>query len=337
MDTKSLNAVAMQMVAPGKGILAADESPKTATKRFENIGVSCTEDSRRAYREMLFTAPGIGKYISGVILHDETIRQSAANGESLVAVLEAAGILPGIKVDQGTKAMDGSPEEKITTGLDGLSARLEEYVKLGAKFAKWRAVITIGNGLPTDANLQQNAKDLAAYARLCQEAALVPIVEPEVLMDWSNDMEGCERVSERNLTFVFEELSKAGVVLEGMILKTNMVVPGKQSGEAMIPEKVAEATVRLFRKVLPQNLTGEAFLSGGQSEIEATENLNAIAKLGPFPWNLSFSYGRALQDSAMKTWAGKTEHVPTAQKILYHRAQMNGLATLGKYKGESGD
>ncbi|MDO8523735.1 MAG: class I fructose-bisphosphate aldolase [bacterium] len=332
---ENLKKTAAAMVAPGKGILAADESTGTIEKRLAKIAVVATPESRRVYRQMLFTTPGLSEYISGVITYDETFRDSASTGERFVSILEKAGILPGIKVDQGTKEMEGSLEEKITKGLEGLPERLAEYVSLGAKFAKWRAVITIGNNLPTDANLKQNAKDLASYARMCQEAGLVPIVEPEVLMDWENDMKGCEEVSERNLTFVFEELARMGVALEGMILKTNMVVPGKQSGEKMISEKVAEATARLFRKVLPDTLTGEAFLSGGQSEIQATENLNAIAKLGPFPWKLSFSYGRALQDSAMRTWGGKPENIEAAQKILYRRAKMNGLATIGEYVGEN--
>ncbi len=332
---ETLKKTAAAMVAPGKGILAADESTGTIEKRLAKINVPSTDETRRAYRQMLFTASGIGEYVSGVIMFDETFRGDASTGERFVSILEKAGMLPGIKVDQGTKEMEGSPEEKVTKGLDGLSARLAEYVSLGAKFAKWRAVITIGERIPTDANLRQNARDLAAYAKECQSAGLVPIVEPEVLMDWENGMKRCEEVSERNLTFVFEELAKAEVALEGMILKTNMVVPGKKSGEAMVPEKVAEATARLFRKALPDGLTGEAFLSGGQSEIEATENLNAIAKLGPFPWKLSFSYGRALQDSALKAWAGKEENVEAAQKILLHRAKMNGLATLGKYTGEN--
>ena len=242
--------------------------------------------------------------------------------------------MPGIKVDQGTKEMDGSPNEKVTKGLEGLPERLKEYVELGAKFAKWRAVITIGDVLPTDANIRQNAKDLAAYAALCQEAGLVPIVEPEVLMDGGHGIEACADASERTLRAVFEELKKAGVAPEGMILKTNMVIPGKESGTKAAPETIAELTTTLFERVLPDELPGQAFLSGGQSEVEATENLNAMNKKGQFPWKLSFSYGRALQDSALKTWGGKPENIPAAQKAFYHRAKMNSLATLGKYTSE---
>ena len=329
-----LNEIANAMVAPGKGILAADESFGTIEKRFTKINVPSTEENRRAYREMLFTAPGIGEYISGVILFDETIRQKTSSDISFVEVLQKAGVISGIKVDLGTKAMDGSPDEKITKGLDGLGARLKEYVALGAKFAKWRAVITIGDGLPTDENIRQNTKDLVAYALACQKAGLVPMVEPEVFMDGGHSMARCGEVSERVLTAVFEELRSAGVEIPGMILKTNMVIPGKESGAKASPKEVAEATVRLFKKVLPGDLPGQAFLSGGQSEVEATENLNAINKRGPFPWNLSFSYGRALQASAIEAWQGKEENVIAAQKAFLHRARMNSLATVGKYEGE---
>lgn len=331
---QELNAVARSMVAPGKGILAADESLGTIEKRFAKINVPSTEENRRAYREMLFTASGIGEYISGVILFDETIRQKTRSGAPFVEVLQKAGILPGIKVDLGTKEMEGSAGEKVTKGLEGLLDRLKEYVSLGAKFAKWRAVITIGDGLPTETNIRQNAKNLAAYARECQKAGLVPMVEPEVLMDGAHSMEKCEEVSEKVLTVVFEELNAAGVSIPGMILKTNMVVPGKESGQKATPKEVTEATVRLFKKVLPNDLPGEAFLSGGQNEREATENLNAINQGGPFPWALSFSYGRALQDSALKIWNGKAENVEAAQRKFLHRAHMNGLATRGKYAGE---
>ncbi|OGG50275.1 fructose-bisphosphate aldolase [Candidatus Kaiserbacteria bacterium RIFCSPHIGHO2_01_FULL_54_36] len=339
----SLAEIAKQMVAPGKGILAADESTGTIEKRFTKIAVPSTEDNRRAYREMLFTTPGFGEYISGVIMYDETIRQSAKNGKTFVQIQQEAGVLPGIKVDQGTKDMDGSttlttggsPNEKVTKGLEGLPERLKEYASLGAKFAKWRAVITIeGTDLPTDANIRQNAKDLAAYAKACQEADIVPMVEPEVLMDGSHTAARCAEVSEKVLTALFEELAAADVAIEGTILKTNMVVPGKESGEKKTPDEVAEATLALFKKILPPNLPGQAFLSGGQSEIEATENLNAMNARGPHPWNLSFSYGRALQDSALKKWAGSPANVAAAQKVLAHRAKMNGLATEGKYSKE---
>jgi fructose-bisphosphate aldolase class I len=331
---QELNTIAQAMVAPGKGILAADESMGTIEKRFVRINVPSIEENRRAYRELLFTTPGIGEYISGVILFDETIRQKAQNGVSFVDVLHKAGVLPGIKVDLGTKEMEGSLNEKLTKGLDGLGERLQEYVRLGAKFAKWRAVITIGDGLPTDENIRHNAKDLAAYALVCQKAGLVPMVEPEVLMDGGHSMSRCAEVSEKVLTAVFEELARAGVSVPGMILKTNMVIPGKESGIKAAPQEVAEATVKLFKKILPDTLPGQAFLSGGQSEVEATENLNAINVKGPFPWKLSFSYGRALQASALTAWQGKEENIKVAQEKFLHRARMNGLATVGKYTGE---
>ncbi len=338
----SLQTIAQQMVAPGKGILAADESSGTIEKKFAKIGLPSTEENRRAYREMLFTSPGIGEYISGVILFDETIRQKASDGRTMVSIIEDAGILPGIKVDQGTKEMEGSPNEKITKGLDGLGERLKEYAVLGAKFAKWRSVITIGDpstllgagGLPTDANIRQQAKDLAAYALECQKAGIVPMVEPEVLMDGDHTLEACVEASERVLKALFEELDAAGVDVSGTILKTNMMVPGKESGTKSTADEVAVATVAVFKKALPNELPGQAFLSGGQGDVEATANLNAINKKGPFPWNLTFSYGRALQDSALKAWNGKKENVNAAQKVFLHRAKMNSLATLGKYVGE---
>lgn len=330
----SLQSVAQQMVAPGKGILAADESMGTIEKRFSKINLPSTEDNRRAYRQMLFTSPGIGEYISGVILFDETIRQKASDGRTMVSIIQSAGVIPGIKVDQGTKEMEGSPNEKITKGLDGLFDRLKGYVALGAQFAKWRSVITIGDGLPTDANIRRQCEDLAAYALECQKAGLVPMVEPEVLMDGGHTIVACVEASERTLTALLEELGKVGVDITGTILKTNMMVPGKESGKKATPDEVAEATISVFRKCLPDNLPGEAFLSGGQGDVEATENLNAINKRGPFPWKLSFSYGRALQDAALKTWNGKAENVAAAQQVFLKRAKMNSLATLGTYSGE---
>lgn len=333
MDVQKISEIAKQMLAPGKGILAADESNATAGKRFEKIGVENTEDNRRAYREMLFTAPKIGDYVSGVIMYDETFRQSASDGRSFVSLLESEGVLPGIKVDEGTAEMPGSPMEKITKGLEALPPRLAEYAQMGAKFTKWRAVITIGEGIPTDANIRQNAKDLAAYAKMVQEAGMVPIVEPEVLMDWSNTQAQCAEVSERVLSAVFEELNAAGVAMEGMVLKTNMVVPGKLSGQTATPADVADATLAIFKKILPDNLPGQAFLSGGQSEQDATVNLNEMNKRGPLPWTLSFSYGRALQDSALKAWAGRSENVALAQVALMERVKANSLAALGKYEG----
>ncbi|MES2014483.1 MAG: class I fructose-bisphosphate aldolase [Patescibacteria group bacterium] len=330
---QKLKETAIAMVTPGKGILAADESFGNINKKFEKLGIPVTEENRRAYRELLFTAPGIGDYISGVILFDETIRQSAADGRTLVKVLEDSGVIPGIKVDEGPEKI-GDTLETHTKGLEGLPARLSEYAKLGARFAKWRAVITIGEGIPTDAAIRANAKELASYALMCQEAGIVPIVEPEVLMDWSNSQEVCRSVTERTLTAVFEELKNAGVAIEGIILKPNMVVPGKESGVKASPEEVAKATTELFKKVLPSNLPGAVFLSGGQSEVEATENLNAMNKLGAYRWKLSFSYGRALQASALKLWNGKSENVKAAQDAFIKRAKMNSLATLGTYSGE---
>lgn len=334
MDTKQLNLIAMQMVAPGKGILAADESTATAGKRFEKIGIENTETNRRDYREMFFTAPNIGQYISGVIMYDETFRQSTAAGEPFVKLLQDEGVLPGIKVDEGTYDMPNSSVEKLTKGLEGLPPRLEEYANMGAKFTKWRAVITIGDGLPTDINIRQNAKDLAAYAKMVQDAGMVPIVEPEVLMDADNSLQKCAEVSERVLTVVFEELKSAGVAIDGMILKTNMVVPGKKNSEKAMPEQVANATLSVFKKTLPDNLPGQAFLSGGQAEVDATANLNEMSKRGPFPWKLSFSYGRALQDSALTAWAGKAENVALGQVAFIERAKKNSQATLGTYQGE---
>ncbi|TAJ15927.1 fructose-bisphosphate aldolase class I [Patescibacteria group bacterium] len=329
----ALRSTAKAMVASGKGILAADESFGNINKKFENLDIPATEDNRCAYREMLFTAPHIGEYISGVILFDETIRQTASDGRKLTEVLQASGVIPGIKVDEGVEKI-GETLETTTKGLEGLKPRLPEYFALGARFAKWRAVITIGDGIPTDGAIRENAKQLASYAFMCQEAGLVPIVEPEVLMDWSNTQEVCGSVTERVLVAVFEELNNAGVLIEGMILKPNMVVAGKQSGVTSTPEQVAEKTVALFKKVLPNNLPGVVFLSGGQSEVEATENLNAINKVVGTPWKLTFSYGRALQASALKLWSGKSENVQSAQAVFIKRAHMNSLASLGQYVGE---
>ncbi|NUM25278.1 MAG: fructose-bisphosphate aldolase class I [Candidatus Buchananbacteria bacterium] len=329
-----LNQIAKTLLTPGKGILAADESFGTIGKRFDKIGLASTEENRRAYREMLLTAPELNKYISGVIMFDETIRQSTADGVLFVEVLTKAGILPGIKVDQSTTEMPESPTEKLTKGLIGLPERLKEYAALGAKFAKWRAVITISDTTPTENNLRQNALDLAQYAKDCQDAGLVPIVEPEVLMDGSHTMERCAEVSKQILTMLFEELNNLEVAIEGVLLKTNMVVPGKNSGQKASSNQIAEATIKLFKDVLPANLPGQVFLSGGQTEVEATVNLNAINSHGPFPWPLSFSYGRALQDSALATWNGEAKNVVAAQTKLIHRAKMNSLAALGQYNQE---
>lgn len=359
MNIQELSKIAKQMVSQGKGILAADESEKTVGKRFASINLENTEPNRKAFREMLLTAPNMGEYISGVILHEETLRQTLtptlsqgeregkADERSFVSILENQGILPGIKVDQGLTDF-GTSGEKVTLGLEGLLERLKEYASLGAKFAKWRSVITIGDspaGGPTDANIRQNAKDLALYALECQKAGLVPMVEPEVLLEGKHNQAQAEEASRKILIALFEELKNIGVVLEGTILKTSMVLPGKDSGQKLSPEEVASATVKLFKEVLPKELAGEAFLSGGQSELEATENLNAInqllkspSPLTPLPegeggkwWPLTFSYARALQDSATKAWAGKRENLEKAQKVFLHRAKMNSLASLGKY------
>lgn len=333
----TLAKITRSLLASGKGILAADESFTTIEKRFSKLSIESTEENRRTYRDMLFTTPNIEHYISGVIMFDETIRQKTTDGIPFPTFLASKNILPGIKVDLGTYDMDlmsNGPAEKLTRGLEGLSERLKEYVALGAQFTKWRAVIKIGDKLPTNVNIRRNANDLAQYALKAQEAGLVPIVEPEVLMDADNSLSLCKEISEKVLIAVFEELKNAGVAIEGMILKTNMVVPGKLSTEKASPETIAKATLDVFKKTLPNNLQGQAFLSGGQSELEATANLQAINARGPFPWILTFSYGRALQDSALQTWAGKKENVTEAQKIFIHRARMNSLASQGNYRPE---
>jgi fructose-bisphosphate aldolase class I len=333
MNKEELSKIAKQMVAEGKGILAADESMNTVGKRFASISLENTEDNRRAFREMLLTAPGEGEYVSGVILFDETIRQNTSGGKSFVEVLNSEGILPGIKVDQGL-ADFGDKGEKVTKGLEGLAERLKEYVSLGAKFTKWRSVITVIEGGPTEENIRQNAKDLAAYAKIVQEAGMVPMVEPEVLLEGSHSMEEARSASQRILKALFEEVNAAGVLPEGLILKTSMVLPGKSFPSKAAPEGIAKATVGLFKEVLPNNLAGVVFLSGGQGDIEATENLNAINQQGKQLWPLTFSYARALQDAATKTWAGKQENMEAAQKVFMHRAKMNSLASLGKYSSD---
>jgi fructose-bisphosphate aldolase, class I len=329
-----LESIARAIVAPGKGILAADESFPTIEKRFKSIEVESTEDNRRAYREMLFTTPGIGDHISGVILFDETIRQAASDGRPLVKVLEEAGVIPGIKVDTGAKPLAGAEGEKVTEGLDGLRERLAEYRELGAKFTKWRAVIEIGDGLPSRYCIHVNAHALARYAALSQEARLVPIVEPEVLMDGDHTIERCYEVTETTLEAVFGELFAQRVVYEGMLLKPNMVLSGKECPQQASPEEVAEATVRCFRSVVPAAVPGIVFLSGGQSDEQATANLNAMNKLGPHPWELSFSYGRALQAPALKAWGGDPSKMEDAQKAFYRRAKFNGAARSGSYAPE---
>jgi len=333
MNLAELNKVAEAMVKPGRGILAADESTGTIGKRFEAIGVPSTADTRRDYREMLFrTTEAMSKNISGVILYDETIRQNAKDGTPLVKLIEKTGTMPGIKVDKGTKPLPNCPGEVITEGLDGLRERLIEYRGLGAKFAKWRAVIDIGDGIPSYECISANAHALARYAALCQDESIVPIVEPEVLMDGDHDIDRCYKITEWTLKTVFEQLYYARVALEGMVLKPNMVISGKKSPKRAGVEEVAEKTVRLLKSCVPAAVPGIAFLSGGQSDEDATAHLDAMNRLGPLPWPLSFSYGRALQHSPQTTWSGKPENVAAAQRAFNHRAMMNGLATLGQWK-----
>lgn len=333
--SERLEDIAAAIVAGGKGLLAADESSGTIKKRFDVIGVESTADSRRDYREMMFRAKdAMTKYISGVILYDETIRQKAADGTPLVDIIKAAGAIPGIKVDAGAKPLAGFPGDTITEGLDGLRERLADYYKLGARFAKWRAVIDIdtGKGVPSTNSIASNAHALARYAALCQEAGIVPIVEPEVLMDGAHDIDTCYAVSKATLVKLYDELHAARVVLEGTILKPNMVISGKKSGKSNSPEEIAEKTIKLFREVVPAAVPGIAFLSGGQSDEEATANLNAINAIGPHPWKLTFSYGRALQAAPQKAWSGKASNVAAGQAAFTHRAHMNHLAALGKWK-----
>ena len=328
----SLNEIALRVSAPGKGILAADESSGTIKKRFDTIGCESTEDRRRAYREMLFTTAGAADNIGGVILFDETIRQQASDGRQLVRVLDDAGIVPGIKVDKGTTPLAKSPHELVTDGLDGLRARLVEYRELGARFAKWRAVIDIGDSIPSQYCIDVNAHALARYAALCQDEGIVPIVEPEVLMDGSHSLEQCSTVTTATLHTVFDTLIAQRVELDGMLLKPNMVIPGKKfAGGPSSPEAVAQATIACFREVVPAAVPGIVFLSGGQSDEEATANLDAINKLGPHPWQVSFSYGRALQHAALNAWKGEDANADAGQKAFAHRARMNGLARDGKW------
>jgi fructose-bisphosphate aldolase class I len=333
MDLAELNKVANAMVAPGRGVLAADESAGTVKKRFEAIGVESTEDNRRDYRELLFRSKGMAN-ISGVILFDETIRQKAKDGTSLAKIIEQAGSLPGIKVDKGTKPLPFYPGEVITEGLDGLRERLVEYRGLGAKFCKWRAVIDIGPGIPSYYCIKANADALARYAALCQDEDLVPIVEPEVLMDGDHDIDRCYQVTELALKALFHELYLARVKLEGMVLKPNMVVPGKKNAKQSSVDEVAEKTLRVLRECVPTSLPGIAFLSGGQSDLDATARLNAVNRLGGAPWKVTFSYSRALQAAPQKAWSGKAENVAAAQAAFTHRAAMNGLASMGKWTPE---
>src|SRR5712664_279741 len=334
MNLADLNKVALAMVAPGKGILAADESTGTIKKRFDAINVASTEESRRDYREMLFrSSEAMTKSISGVILYDETIWQNARDGTPLVKIIEQSGAIPGIKVDEGTQALPNCPGEVITIGLDKLAERLKKYYEQGARFAKWRAVINIDKDkIPSMTAIHVNAHALARYAALCQDAQIVPIVEPEVLMDGDHDVDRCYEISQRVLNKTFQELRIQRVALEGMVLKPNMVVAGKKSPKQASVEEVAEKTVRVLKARVPAAVPGIAFLSGGQSDEEATAHLDAMNKIGGLPWRLTFSYGRALQAAPQKTWAGKNENVAAAQRAFAHRAMMNGLAALGQWK-----
>jgi len=335
MNLDQLNKTAEAMTKPGKGILAADESSSTIKKRFDAIGVESTADNRRDYRELLFrSTDAMRNYISGVILFDETIRQSAMDGTPLVRIIADTGAIPGIKVDAGAKPLPFSPGETVTEGLDGLRERLKDYHGLGARFAKWRAVIDIGERKPSYAAILANAHALARYAALCQEADIVPIVEPEVLMDGGHDIQTCAQVTEWVLKEVYQQLYYQNVVLEGTVLKPNMIVPGNKSEKRASVDEVAERTIQVLKRCVPSAVPGIAFLSGGQSDEEATAHLNAMNRIGGLPWKLTFSYGRALQAAPQKAWSGKNENVAAAQRAFSHRAKMNGLAALGQWQNE---
>jgi fructose-bisphosphate aldolase class I len=334
MDKALLAKTAAAMVARGKGVLAADESSGTCEKRFKSVNVECTEESRRAYRGLLFTTPGAEQYISGVILFDETIRQKTNDGTPFPAYLAGKGIIPGIKVDKGAMDLALCPGEKVTEGLDGLRGRLAEYFKLGARFAKWRAVITIGEGIPSHACLYANAHALARYAALCQEASIVPMIEPEVLLDGNHSVERSEEVTEATLRATYAACAAHHVSIEHLILKTSMVVSGKEHARQAPVDEVAERTVRVLKRTVPAAQPGIVFLSGGQSDEAATAHLNAMAAMKGLPWPLTFSYSRALQNPALKTWRGEAKNAAAAQKAFHHRAHMNGLASTGKWKPE---
>jgi len=332
MSIDQLPDIARAMVAPGKGIIAIDESNSTIKKRFDGVGIECTEENRRAYRELLLTAPNLSDHISGAILFDETIRQSTRDGVPFTQVMMANGILPGIKVDKGTSALAGFPGELVTEGLDGLRARLEEYARLGAKFAKWRAVITIGEDMPTSTCIDANAHALARYAALCQEAGIVPMVEPEVLMDGDHDLDVCYDVTEATLRALFGSLYDQNVMLEGTILKASMVISGKDCPEQASIDDVAAETVRCLKSTVPATLPGIVFLSGGQSDEAATAHLDAMNRIGPHPWPLTFSYGRAMQSAALKLWSQDMQaNFAAAQVVVAQRARENGLAALGRW------
>jgi fructose-bisphosphate aldolase class I len=334
MDKALLSKTAAAMVARGKGVLAADESSGTCEKRFKSVGVECTEESRRSYRGLLFTTPGVEQYISGVILFDETLRQKTNEGVLFPDYLAGKGILPGIKVDKGAMDLALCPGEKVTEGLDGLRPRLAEYFKLGARFAKWRAVITIGEAIPSHTCLYANAHALARYAALCQEASIVPMIEPEVLLDGSHTVERCEEVTEAALRATYAAMAAHNVLLEHLILKTSMVVSGKECPRQANVDEVAERTLRVLRRTVPAAQPGIVFLSGGQSDEAATAHLNAMAATKGLPWPLTFSYSRALQNPALKAWRGQASSASAAQKAFHHRAHMNGLAAQGKWKPE---
>ncbi|GIX34376.1 MAG: putative fructose-bisphosphate aldolase class 1 [Lysobacteraceae bacterium] len=332
MSIEQLQDIARAMVAPGKGIIAIDESNATCKKRFDAVGVECTEENRRAYRELLLSTPGLSEHISGAILYDETIRQSRKDGTPFVKLMEQQGIIPGIKVDKGTVPLAGFPGEVVTEGLDGLRQRLEEYARIGAKFAKWRAVIHIGEDIPSGTCIEANCHALARYAALCQEQGLVPMVEPEVLMDGDHDIEVCYDVTEATLRSLFGALYEQNVMIEGTILKASMVISGKDCPQQATVEEVAEMTLRCLKATVPALLPGIVFLSGGQSDEAATAHLDAMNRMGPHPWPLSFSYGRAMQQAALKLWAqDMTGNYAAAQRAVAQRARENGLAALGKW------
>jgi fructose-bisphosphate aldolase, class I len=334
MAVPELESTARALVAEGKGILAADESDSTIKKRFDSIDVESTEENRRSYRDLLFTTEGVEDFISGVILYDETIRQASADGTPFPKLLSSRGIIPGIKVDKGAKPLANAEGETVTEGLDGLRERLQEYRELGARFTKWRAVISIGDDIPSDYCVWANAHALARFAALSQEAGLVPIVEPEVLMEGSHEIERSAKVTSRTLFAVFTELHDQRVTLEGMLLKPNMVLSGYSSPREASVDEVAETTIRVFRERVPGAVPGIVFLSGGQSDEDATAHLNAMNARGPHPWELSFSYGRALQAPALKAWRGEAENVEAGQKAFYRRAKFNGAARSGSYAPE---
>ena len=334
MDLHKMEAVARGIVAPGKGVLAADESFPTIKKRFDSINIESSEENRRVYRELLFTADGVEEFVGGVITFDETMRHKSSDGTPFPDLLNSRGIYPGIKVDKGTRDLALYPGEKFTQGLDGLRERLAEYVDLGAAFTKWRTVYTITRNLPTRYGYQTNAASLAQYAALCQEAGLVPIVEPEVLMDGDHTIDRCEEVTTEALEAVFAELYAAGVKFEGMLLKPNMILAGKSSPDQGSVQEVAEATIRVLKRTVPSAVPGIVFLSGGQTPAQATENLSAMNAIGGFPWQMSFSYGRALQEETLQTWLGKKENYEAGRKMFYRRAKLNSLARYGEYSPE---